>query len=106
MAQEDPSPSATNVVHLRTSAMFVCLLHFFQFIIISLFSGCNSNYCDLDTGYTTILDGRGYPHSVYISVIHDGSVWMRAGADTQNTDWTLTKVTLLSGKDTVNHSIL
>lgn len=57
-------------------------------------AGSDSQYCDLDTGYTTIVDGRGYPHSVYISVTRDGGVWMRAGVEEQNIDWRFQRVRL------------
>jgi hypothetical protein len=46
-----------------------------------------SDWCGLDTGYTTITDTSGCPHSVYISVTRDGSVWMRAGRDHASPDW-------------------
>ena len=41
----------------------------------------------MDTGYTTITDSNGCPHSVYISVTRDGSVWLRAGRDHAASDW-------------------
>lgn len=41
----------------------------------------------MDTGRTTITDGRGIPHDVYISVTRDGSVWLRAGEDRRAADW-------------------
>ena len=62
-------------------------------------AGSDSNYCDLDTGFTTIVDGHGIPHSVYISVTRDGSVWMRAGVDPQNTDWTHVRVRITDSFD-------
>ena len=42
----------------------------------------------MDTGTQTIVDGMGYPHSVYISLTRDGSVWVRAGTDHKDRDWT------------------
>src|SRR6218665_2382836 len=54
-------------------------------IVTVLCSG--DDWCSLDTGYTTITDGHGYPHSVYISVTRDGSIWMRAGRDHASLDW-------------------
>ena len=46
-----------------------------------------SDWCDLDTGYTTITDAEGRPRSVYISVTRDGSVWLRAGVEHMASDW-------------------
>lgn len=45
------------------------------------------DWCSLDTGHTTITDGHGYPHSVYVSVTRDGSIWLRAGRDHASLDW-------------------
>ena len=66
------------------------------------------NWCNLDTGLTTITDGRGVPHSVYISATRDGSIWMRAGMDHESADWTYqcetryrVKVTML-GNDVIS----
>lgn len=50
--------------------------------------GPGDDWCALDTGQTTITDGHGNPHSVYVSVTRDGSVWLRAGRDHASLDWT------------------
>ena len=42
----------------------------------------------MDTGLQTIADVKGRPHSVYISLTRDGSVWVRAGTDHKDRDWT------------------
>lgn len=34
------------------------------------------------------MDGRNLPHNVFISVTRDGGVWVRAGLDFMNDDWT------------------
>ncbi|KAI0240568.1 hypothetical protein LSAT2_008697, partial [Lamellibrachia satsuma] len=47
----------------------------------------DSDWCDLETGYTTITDPDGTPRSVYISVTRDGSVWLRAGVENKASDW-------------------
>ena len=50
-----------------------------------------TNWCDMDTGPQTIVDGVGQPHEIYISVHRDGSVWVRAGQDHKDLDWALEK---------------
>ena len=50
-----------------------------------------SSWCDYDTGYATITDGRGHPHHVYISVTRDGSVWLRAGVEHKSVEWVFTR---------------
>jgi len=49
--------------------------------------GRTPDLCGLDTGYTTITDSYGQPHSVYVSVTRDGSVWVRVGRDHASLDW-------------------
>ena len=44
--------------------------------------------CNVDSGYSTITDDDGVPHSVYLSVAADGSVWLRVGKDHAQLDWT------------------
>lgn len=51
----------------------------------SLNSG--TNWCDLDSGYTTFEDDIGHVHRVYVSLTRDGSVWLRFGKDHQSQDW-------------------
>ena len=42
--------------------------------------------CKVDTGQTTVVDNNDLPHSVYLSVTRDGSVWLRAGQDHTSLD--------------------
>ena len=58
------------------------IISYYVFLLIVL-----ANWCDLDSGITTITDGRGFPFSVYISVTRDGSVWIRTGSDYKSHEW-------------------
>jgi len=50
-----------------------------------MYTGCN--WCDLDSGYTTLLDADGRPVRAYVSLTRDGSVWVRLGRDQNSLDW-------------------
>ncbi|KAK2148614.1 hypothetical protein LSH36_489g02017 [Paralvinella palmiformis] len=71
----------------------------FSMFLIEYTTG--SDWCNLDTGKTTITDGRGVPHNVYISATRDGSIWLRAGMDHESADWTYQSETRYKIKVTI-----
>jgi len=50
----------------------------------------SGDWCNHDSGYSTITDSSGYPRGVYVSVRRDGSVWLRFGRDHASVEWTFT----------------
>ena len=48
----------------------------------------SGDWCNHDSGYSTITDSDGYPRGVYVSARRDGSVWLRFGRDHASLEWT------------------
>ena len=45
------------------------------------------DWCNFDSGQTTITDLSGSPRNVYVSVTRDGSVWVKMGRDHASSAW-------------------
>jgi len=56
--------------------------------VVGVVGSDGGDWCNHDSGHSTITDSDGYPRGVYVSARRDGSIWLRFGRDHASLDWT------------------
>ena len=80
----------------QANTLFTCTFYSIYHYFVK-----GGDWCGLDTGYTTINDGRGLRHSVFLSMARDGGVWARLGKEHKSQDWIYNEEKLVRFQTTI-----